>query len=62
MNADWNVRHLLSAGGPLSACAPAGVSLGHAFPAGISNIRSNQLCLIIKMEPFLSTNSNRLMV
>ncbi len=56
MNVDWNVGHSLSAGGPgaSSACA-CGVSLGRAFPAGIPNTRSNQLCLKIQMEPLLST-------
>jgi len=55
MNVDWNVGHSLSEGGPPSACA-CGVSLGRAFPAGVSNTRSIQLCLKIQMDPLLSTS------
>ena len=34
---DFHSRHSLSAGGPgASSARPAGVSLGHAFPAGVS--------------------------
>jgi hypothetical protein len=37
----------------LGAIAPAGLSLGHAFPAGVSNTRSNQFCFNIKVELLL---------
>ena len=65
-NVDWNVRHSLSAGGrgASSACA-CGVSPRHAFPAGVSNTRSNQLCDLKEKtagssysEPYFKTSSS----
>ncbi|WP_260283953.1 hypothetical protein, partial [Peribacillus aracenensis] len=41
LNVDFHSRHSLSAGGPgslLGALFACGVSLGHAFPAGVSQL------------------------
>ena len=38
--ADLRFRRTLSAGGPWASC---GVSPGHAFPAGVAALHSNQI-------------------
>jgi hypothetical protein len=58
LDVDWNVGHSHSAGGRGASSAFAcGVSPRHAFPAGVSNTRSNQLCFKRNNTFCLQTNN-----
>ncbi len=64
MNVDFHSRHSLSAGGPgaSSALGACGVSLGRAFPAGVSYLPFQSTLLKFQLEPLLFTNSNCLVL
>ncbi len=64
MNVDFHSRHSLSAGGPgaSSALGACGVSLGRAFPAGVSYLPFQSTMLKFQLEPLLFTNSNCLIL